>query len=70
MQSSTLLDIDDRQSDHRRYQHGDESGELPQDDGECNETDKETPMAAAASVRKRPRMPMNSNGFCNPLNTG
>ena len=67
MQSSTLLDIDDRQSDHRRYQHGDESGELPQDDGECNETDKGN---TAASVRKRPRMPMNSNGFCNPLNTG
>lgn len=31
---------------------------------------KDTPMATAASVRKRPRMPMNSNGFWSPLNTG
>ena len=30
----------------------------------------DTPMAAAANVRNRPRMPMNSNGFCNPLKTG
>ena len=30
----------------------------------------DTPMAAAANVRKRPRMPMNSSGFCKPLKTG
>ena len=30
----------------------------------------DTPMANAANVRKRPRMPMNSSGFCSPLNTG
>lgn len=30
----------------------------------------DTPMAAAAKVRKRPRMPMNSSGFCKPLKTG
>ena len=31
---------------------------------------KDTPMAMAAKVRKRPLMPMNSNGFCMPLYIG
>lgn len=31
---------------------------------------KDVPMAAAANVRNRPRIPMNSRGFCMPLKTG
>lgn len=70
VETATLLDVNGDQSDHCHHQHGDEPGKLSQSDGETDKTHEDTPMAAAAKVRKRPRMPMNSSGFCKPLKTG
>ena len=70
VETATLLDVNGDQSDHCHHQHGDEPGKLSQSDEKPIKPTNDTPMAAAAKVRKRPRMPMNSSGFCKPLKTG
>ena len=54
-------------SDKGKNNHGDEASQLTQDNGEEDKAEKDTPMAIAAKVRKRPLMPINSNGFCMPF---
>ena len=47
--------VDGDQSDKGKDNHGNKASQLAQDDGK---------------VRKRPLIPMNSNGFCMPLYIG
>ncbi len=67
VQSAALLDIYCHQPCGGHYKHGDKPRELSQCYGEHYEPHEGHSYAAAANVRKRPRIPMNSNGFCNPL---
>ena len=62
VQSAALLDIYCHQSGGGHYKHGDKPRELSQCYGEHDEPHERNP-----NVRNRPRIPMNSNGFCNPL---
>ena len=70
VQTTALLDEDGRYADRRHNEHGNEPGKLAKTIENTMNPTNDTPIAAAASIRKRPRIPINSSGFCNPLKTG